>query len=397
MIGDLLANACKNVFSKKIRSILTILGITIGVMSVIVVGNISYSGSTAVNAELSSFGIDSIIINSNNTVANAKLSDRELQEVKQISSVSDAMPVVALNTQVKSVKDKIDTFVLGVDINAQNIIELNVVNGRFINQSDIKNSENVCIVDQNTAKKLCGNDSMVDYDILVVEDGKSVRYKVVGIVKTGSGLIDSCFGSDMPNFVYVPCTTLQNSMGQDYFDRIVVKAKEGKDINQVSDKIISCLEKSCGVHGAFSSNSMSRQKNILSKVLKIISLILTGIGAIALIVANISIMTLMLVSVNERKKEIGIKKSLGATQKIILLEFLFEALLITVIGCFVGVCSSFGIKKLIQEFVTPRYMSSGHVIFETILFSLITGVVFGVYPAYKASRLKPVDALKADG
>lgn len=397
MIGDLLANACKSVFNKKLRSILTILGITIGVVSVIVVRNISYSGNIAVHAELASFGIDSIIINSNNAVSNAKLSDQELQKIKQVSSVSDAMPVVLLNAQVESVKDRIDTFVLGVDINAQNIIELNVVNGRFINQRDIKNFENVCILDQNTSKKLCGNDSMVDYDILVIENGKSVRYKVIGIVKTGSGLIDSCFGEDMPNFVYVPCTTLQNSIGQDYFDRIVVKAKKGKDINCVSDKIISSLEKSCGVRGAFSSNSMSHPKKILSKVLNIISFILTGIGAIVLIVANISIMTLMLVSVSERKQEIGIKKSLGATRKIILLEFLFEALLITIIGCFVGVLSSFGIQKVIQEFITPRYMSSGYVIFESILFSLITGVIFGVYPAYKASRLKPVDALKAGG
>lgn len=397
MIWDLLTNACKSIFSKRVRSILTILGITIGVVSVIVVGNISYSGNIAVNAELASFGIDSIIINSNNKESNVKLSDRELREVKQVSSVSEAMPVVALNTKVESVRDKLDTFVLGVDTNAQNIISLNVLNGRFINQSDIKNSENVCIVDQSTSKKLCGNDSMVGYDISVIENGRSVRYKVIGIVKTGSGLIDSCFGEDMPNFVYVPYTALQNSTGQDYFDRIVVKAATNKDINRVSDQIISKLEKSFGVHGAFSSNSMARQKNILGKVLKIISLILTGIGMVALIVANISIMTLMLVSVNERKQEIGIKKSLGATQKIILLEFLFEALMITVIGCVVGVVSSFGLEKLIQEFITLRYMSSGRVILMSILFSLVTGVMFGVYPAYKASRLKPVDALKAGG
>ena len=139
-----------------------------------------------------------------------------------------------------------------------------------------------------------------------------------------------------------------------------------------------------------------KQKDGLTNMLDIITLVLSAVGAISLLVASLSIMTVMLVSVNERTREIGIKKSIGAKKSAILLEFLFEAVLITLLGCAVGIMFGYGISYAGASYFQMRLSFRGDILLLAVGFSLLTGVIFGVYPAAKASNLKPVDALRME-
>ena len=159
--------------------------------------------------------------------------------------------------------------------------------------------------------------------------------------------------------------------------------------------IVNHLDLRCGTE-AFVANNLAKQKDGLLQVLGLVTLILSAVGSISLLVASLSIMTVMLVSVNERTREIGIKKALGATRNAIMLEFLFEAGLISLIGCILGT----GAGYLISFIGASYFHVAFHIRIDIILmaagFSILSGTVFGVYPAYKAARLKPVDALRQE-
>ena len=145
---------------------------------------------------------------------------------------------------------------------------------------------------------------------------------------------------------------------------------------------------------AYTANDIAKQRESLNGMLDLITLILSAVGAVSLLVASLSIMTVMLVSVSERTREIGVKKSLGATQRSILLEFLFEALLLSLTGCLFGLAAGCLLSLGGAVLLNASFQMRGDILALSLLFSILSGVVFGVYPAYQAAKLRPVDALR---
>ena len=227
-------------------------------------------------------------------------------------------------------------------------------------------------------------------------NGTLEEFEVIGIIKTGSGLLQNFMGNYIPTFIYVPYTTFQRSLGRESFDQIVVKVKEGSDLEEAGKQIVASLEQYNSVQNAFAANNLAKQRDDLSNMLEIITLILTAVGAISLLVASLSIMTVMLVSVNERTREIGIKKAIGASRSSIMVEFLFEAVLISLIGCLTGLLLGYAISASGATLMEITFPLNSKTILPSVVFSLVTGIVFGVYPAYKASKLAPVDALRME-
>jgi putative ABC transport system permease protein len=219
---------------------------------------------------------------------------------------------------------------------------------------------------------------------------------VVGIIKTGSGLLQNMIGDYIPTFVYVPYTTIQTAVGRDDFDQIAVKVKSGSNVDKIGKIIVSDLNRNNGTTDAFVSNNLAKQKDSLTSMLDIITLILSAVGSISLLVASLSIMTVMLVSVNERTREIGIKKAIGAKRSSIMMEFMFEAILISLIGCFCGIAVGYLISYAGTAYFGITLSIRMDIMLLAIGFSIFTGTVFGVYPAYKASSLNPVDALRME-
>lgn len=393
---DLLKSAFHNLGRKRFRTLLTVLGVSIGVSSVIIIGNISQFGTEAVSAELDSLGLNGLSVSVLPEATNVQLGTDDLEEVRNLQEIEQATPIIVQSTEVSTARLTTQALVWGIEPSAREIVSLKVLYGRMVNQQDIRSYSNVCLVDESFAKNAYARNNIIGKKIQISCNGTLEEFEVIGIIKTGSGLLQNFMGNYIPTFVYVPYTTFQHSLGRESFDQIVVKVKEDSDLEEAGKQIVASLEQYNSVQNAFAANNLAKQRDDLSNMLEIITLILTAVGAISLLVASLSIMTVMLVSVNERTREIGIKKAIGASRSSIMVEFLFEAILISLIGCLTGLLLGYAISASGATLMGITFPLNSKIILPSMAFSLVTGIVFGVYPAYKASKLAPVDALRME-
>lgn len=394
---DIIKCSLKNLSRKKIRSFLTILGVSIGVASVIIIGNISQCGSSAITGELDSLGLSGLTITSDSTDSGVyNLTEDELKVVKHNNNVKQASPILMQSTNVYNSSNQINSFLWGIDSKANQIISLQVLYGRGLNNFDVKSCSNVCMVDQNFSKIMYGRDNIVGKKISILCGNIIEDFEIVGITKTGSGILQNVMGEYIPNFVYIPYTTMQNATGKKSFDQIAVKVKDGVNVDIAGNDILQSLFRYNGISNGYHANNLSKQRQALSNIMNIVTIILSAVGTISLFVASLSIMTVMLVSVNERTKEIGIKKSIGASKYNIMLEFISEALFLSTIGCIAGSIIGVLVSYIGFWFFCMNLSININIIFSAVAFSIMTGVIFGAYPAFKAANLKPVDALRTE-
>ncbi len=392
---DSLKCAVRNLGRKKMRTVLTVAGIAIGVASVVMISNISECGTLAVSAELDSLGLGGLTVSTTLEDDAPALAEDELDVIRSIKYVEQAMPVMMQTTEVYARGTEMDAIVWGVDSKANRVISLQALYGRYITNLDVNTESNVCMVDQNYARNTYYRDNIIGKKISILCGGVVEEFEVVGVIKTGSGLLENMLGNYIPNFVYVPYTTLQRLVGRQSFDQVAVRIQEGADVDEIGQEIVDTLGR-VNSSGGYIASNLVKQKDGLYNLLNIVTVILSAVGAISLLVASLSIMTVMLVSVNERTREIGIKKSIGARRRTILFEFLLEAVLISILGCLIGVIAGTGISYFGAYLFGMTLQIRTDIMLLAVLFSLFTGIVFGVYPAAKASRLRPVDALRLE-
>ena len=394
---EIFLSALKNFNRKKGRTFLTLLGIIIGIASVIIIGTIGDGGRMAVNKELDSLGLSGISITSNtNSEVKIPLTNDELETIKLIENVEDAMPIIMKYSNSALRGQKNNSLIWGIDSGAKQIISLELLYGRAINKSDVTTCNNVCLIDQKLSKSTYGRENIVGKSISVLINGTYEEFKIIGIVSSESSLLQNMIGEYIPSFIYLPYTTMQNSIGSEKFDQIAVKLKNSSKVDYLSKEIENTLDRQNGVTNVFKAENLMKQRDKLTSMLNIVTLVLSGIGSISLIVAGLGIMTIMLVSVNERTREIGIKKAIGAKNYIIMIEFLIEALIISLFGSIIGSIFAVSVTFFAGLFFNFNIAINFQFILQCILFTVIIGIIFGVYPAYKASRLKPVDALKTE-
>lgn len=395
MFEEIIVYPVKSLFRKKGRSILTILGVAIGVCSVIIISSIGSFGTTAVNTELDSLGLGGLTIATKKS--NVSLSDNELQAVRQTSGVLSATPIYMENSEALSSFGKSENSVVwGIDDNAKEIVSLQLLYGREINKSDLSENSSVCMVDQTFAQAMFGKDNAVGHKVSLIIKGNTEIFTIVGVIKTGSGLLQSAMGSYVPNFVYIPYTTMQSLTGSTNYSQIITKATPDANLPSLATKLENTLTFMNGSDSdSYTITNLAKQKESLTNILNIVTSILSAVGAVSLIVAGLSIMTVMLVSVGERKREIGIKKAIGATRFIIVREFLCEALMLSIIGCVVGVAISVALITLSSRVLDMTVSINLKTVSVTCMFSIIMGAVFGVYPALIAAKLNPAETLRS--
>ena len=286
---DLLKSAFHNLGRKRFRTLLTVLGVSIGVSSVIIIGNISQFGTEAVSAELDSLGLNGLSVSVLPEATNVQLGADDLEAVRTLQEIEQATPVIVQSTEVSTARLATQALVWGIEPSAREIVSLKVLHGRMVNQQDIRSYSNVCLVDESFAKNAYGRNNIIGKKIQIFCNGTLEEFEVIGIIKTGSGLLQNFMGNYIPTFIYVPYTTFQRSLGRESFDQIVVKVKEGSDLEEAGKQIVASLEQYNSVQNAFAANNLAKQRDDLSNMLEIITLILTAVGAISLLVASLSI------------------------------------------------------------------------------------------------------------
>jgi putative ABC transport system permease protein len=397
-MGDIVRCALISLSRKRLRTALTVGSITIGVMLVVIVTMISNAGKKVVNAELESLGLSGLSICTNSTLNSGGqmgITPESLEVIRNTKSVVTAMPLIVQFAGSLLKDTQSDTLICGIDAGAVQAISLTLKYGRMISRGDVRAVDYVCVVDETLAKQAYGRENITGKTINLQVFGVEYEFEIIGVAKAGSSLLQN-LGEIIPGMVYVPYSTLQTLTGRTNFDQIAVRVSSSTDIVETESQIIRRLERLTGYKDYFRADNLSLQRDRLGGLLDIVSLVLTVISGISLVVSGLGIMTIMLVSVNERMREIGIKKSIGATSKRIMLEFLTEAVVISLIGSIAGLLiggtiSFIGIS--IFGITVPIRLSD---IALLIGFSLLIGAVFGVYPALKASGLRPVDALRME-
>lgn len=391
--------AFKSLMENKVRSFLTMLGVIIGVGSVILLVSITTGFKEYLIAQFTGLGTNLLIISPGRTekegevghpslgVRNLTLDD-VLAIKKHASAVEGVTPVVFGTAEVKYRNRSRRTRILGIGEDFTKIINIRVTSGRFISEKDARFARRICTIGYTVSKNLFGNENPLGKFVRI---GNS-RFRIVGLMEK-KGTI---FGTeDLDDFVYIPAKTAQNLFNTDSLIGIRAKARSRMVIDVAKEQIISILKKRHGGNEDFTVFTQQAMLATLDSILKALSTVLAGIAAISLLVGGIGIMNIMLVSVRERTKEIGIRKAVGARKIDILTQFLIEAIVLSFSGGMVGILFAFAGTAITSIFVPqiPPILTLWAIILAT-LFSIFVGVFFGVYPAYKASEMHPIEALR---
>ena len=377
------------------RTLLVAISIAIGVFSVLIISVISDNGVKLINNELDNLGICGVSISKTSVENDDMLTNEDLSAIKKETYVESATPVISVTGYLKN--DEVGTaLICGIDENANSVISVETVMGNSIEHRDIVSKSMVCQIDEATGEKLFGNKSPLGKTVDVFIGGRTNRLRVSGIVKASSSILQTSVGELLPTIIYVPYTTLQNIIGTAKINQIAVNFSSELPSEVCIQRIKSVVGNNKIYSSSLQVEDLNKQRDSLNGIFSIITVVLKLIGGVSLIVSGIGIMTVMLISVNERTKEIGIKKAIGAKKRNIIFEFVFESAFIAVIGSILGIVLMCAVVVGVNVFFKiPVTIGFKSVIF-TALISVICGIVFGVYPAIKASNLKPIEALRND-
>lgn len=380
--------AIKAILANKGRSFLTMLGVIIGVASVIVAVAFAQGSTASVTSSLSSLGTNLININITGRDSNRNVSYADLVKFQQENSsiIASVAPQAGSSGVVKTGNKSRTTSILGTTPEYADINSITVQSGRFLLQFDVDYNQRVAVVGTAVVNDIFDRANPIGKTIKIMGQ----QFKVVGV------LTETANGQDSSNDdrVLIPINVATKLSQSAIIRNFSVKAASADTVNSAVDALNTFLTKIYSSSRAFRVTNMAQVLSTLNSITGVMTMVLAGIAAISLVVGGIGIMNIMLVSVTERTREIGIRKAIGAKKRNILVQFLIEALVVTGIGGIMGVLIGVGIIKFVLgglKLVPVVYSVKWIVLSFGI--SLGTGVIFGIYPANKAANLNPIDAL----
>lgn len=382
----------------KVRSALTMLGVTIGVAAVIMLVSLGEGMKRYIEKQLSDLGSNVLIIVPGKTsmeggmhvgtsaVRKLLYSDAVLIE-KRSKNILYATPTILGTSWIKHKGKSRNAYVVGIDEDYFNIRNLKIATGRQISASDVDSKRRVCVLGKTVKKEILGEANPLKATVTIGDE----KYKVVGVMQPKGVAL----GFDMDDLVFIPTTSAMELFDTDSLYAITLKVKDSDLIEDAKREIREILAKGRTNREDFTLLSQDEMVAVMGKILNIMTAALAGIAAISLIVGGIGIMNIMLVSVRERTKEIGIRKAVGAKNRDILSQFLIESTTLSLIGgvggVIVGVTTSLVVPHF-MDFLTTKLVWWSVVV--AFFFSAAVGIFFGVYPAKKASLHDPVVALR---
>ena len=387
------------ILSNKVRSGLTMLGVIIGVMAVILLVSIGEGARVYITKELTGLGTNLLIIQPGKTSTSGgfhppsagtvrKLTYDDAQTLKRRAwLLTDAVPLVFGTGRIKFGNLGRDTMVIGTTPEFQRVRNLYVDTGSYISQGDVDSKAKIVVLGTKVKEELFGDQNALGKVVMLSD----TRYRVVGVMrKKGTSL-----GMDIDDVVYVPVTSGQELFDTDALFEIIASTPRAEDTDRAIVQIKDILMKRHAHKEDFTIQTQGAMLQTMNTILGVLTAVLGGIAGISLLVGGIGIMNIMLVSVRERTREIGIRKALGARNRDIMAQFMIEALTLSGAGGIIGILIGVGLALLIPLFVDvlPTSVSVWSILMA-FFFSAVVGVFFGVYPARTAALQDPIQALR---
>ena len=405
---EVFKTALRSLLSNRTRSLLTMLGIIIGVGAVITMVAIGRGAASQVENFVAGFGSNMLIVMPappNSTGARGAAGSGESLTLddayalaQETFSVARTAPEVNTNAQVVYGNANWNTSVTGSTADILQIRNVAIASGAMFTEQDIRSGAKVCVLGQTVARELFGYSDPIDATIRI----RSIPFRVVGVLaKKGA----NSYGQDQDDLILVPVTTAQRRLSRfgarsDSVRRINVQARDKDAMNSAEQEVISLLRQrhrlTEGVENDFQVRNLTEVQESMTSTANVMSMLLGAIASISLLVGGIGIMNIMLVSVSERTREIGIRMAVGARPSNVRVQFLTEAVVLSVLGGAVGIAIGVGDAELVTEIFAWRTEISGQSIVIAAGFSAFVGVVFGIGPAWKASNLDPIEALRTE-
>ncbi|MDD4135311.1 MAG: ABC transporter permease [Eubacteriales bacterium] len=381
--------AFKSILGNKMRSFLTMLGIIIGVIAVVVLVSIGQGANQTVSSSIQKLGTNLLTVNIN-VRRNNPITLKSLEELRQMKELAQASPVSMSSGTLKAGLVQYEEASLLATTPGYDLIRsYGIMEGRFLTEPDVSNRSFVAVLGQEAAQELFGSVRALGQTFTF----QGYPFVVVGVLDA----IGTSFAGSGDNLVIIPFTVGERVFQRKGISSIYISAASADRVKEAETAIRAFMDKKLvGVSSSttYSIYNQTAVLDTLSTATATLTLMLGGIAAISLLVGGIGIMNIMLVSVTERTREIGIRKAIGASRGNILSQFLVEALVVSVLGGLIGLGLSLLAARLLEPLLKMQMSISPIVAILAVGFSLFIGVVFGLYPANKASRLLPVEALR---
>lgn len=405
-IYEYLKMAVSNIKANKMRSFLTMLGIIIGISSVILIMSLGNGAKNVITEEMAGIAAGQIALYTYDETGSYQITNGDIEAIEaEVGGLKGVNAYMSADGVTSTKKGEFQVMASGQRASYKVFSTTEILTGRYFNEQEYLSAAPVCVIGEEDAIRLFGSADILGKTIDVTIWGTEISFRIIGVEQAEKESMFTFTYDNSPVSIYFPLTVFAQiyGVGFDTYYQIYLMAEDGADTAAITTQVVDLLERrhQCYGEDIYQYESFSDYMGTVNTVINTVTMLISLVAAISLVVGGIGVMNIMLVSVTERTREIGIRKALGAKTRSIMLQFLSESAIITMIGGLIGIVSgiagAFLVAKIVAS-VNPKLAFTPSVsivtVLATTLFSSAIGLFFGIYPAKKAAKMSPIEALR---